>query len=517
MSLSNMSTARGSRDDAGAALVSVMLFVILLGGLSLVLLATMLGQIAPGFSAQTNTRTGYAAQAGLQAGVASLRASGSAPDADGNVFGDRAKLPCGFTGNVDSTAETIWYDVTFSYFDKNPTNESQAWRDANDLTCSTPGGVSKVPLYAVIESEAVSPDIANTMADQSQRAMSAIYQFKVTNVNIAGGRIFDGSGQYCMRAVSAKVGSEITYRAAADCPIDDPLAQWAYTKDYRIKLASTVAKNDDGLCMTGPKSGPSKTDRMELKKCLPAKSEARWDQLWNWTAGENFMGQNKKIKDGQSTTCISSGFSNGTKLDNQFVLARNGCIGSQQPESKVGSGGASKDTNQIVNFLEFGRCVDVTNEQLGSTYMILYPCKQDASGENKFLWNHKWFYDEPVAPATQLLDQEIFIQYKDSSAAKDKYCLQTPSNKAGKLYVTFVVCNSKVGQDWDRVYDTGVYDTSYLFIDKYGRCLTANSTPSDLHAGVFSKMTVGPCDGTLAQKWNAPPTQSNANFGGFSE
>jgi len=505
------------QDDAGAALISVMLFVILLGGLSLVLLATLLGQIAPSFSAQQNTQTGYAAQAGLQAGVAALRSAGAAPDAQGIIYGDPDRLPCGFTGNVDNTAQTIWYDVSIQYYNADPTNESDIWRDANDMTCLTPGGVTQVPRFALLISEAISPAAANAVTGQSERVISAVYAFKVTNINIPGGRIWDFNGEFCMRAVSATAGSQITFNSAANCPEDNQLALWIYDTDYRIKLASTTVAGQTPLCMTGPIAAAG-NNRMQLQPCIAAGDAARWNQLWNLFAGPVWYGQHQAIATGRSNVCISSGFNNGTNLVNQFVLARNGCVGSQRPEAKVGAGAASKSTNQIVSYSEFGRCADVTDENINRTFMIVYPCKQDARGSGVgILWNHKWFYEEPAAGESEALDQDVFIRLHDSMAATSKYCMQTPLDTSTSVYVTFSVCNNTVRQDWDRVQDSGNYDTSYLFIDKYGRCLTANPNPADLYANAYSKMTVASCNGTLAQKWNAPPGQTDSSFGGFRE
>ncbi len=518
MRLSSPSTLGRFRDDAGAALISVMLFIVLLGGLSLVLLATLLGQIAPSFSAQQNTQTGYAAQAGLQAGVGALRASGSAPNAEGIIYGNSTRLPCGFTGNVDSTAESIRYEVSIQYYSTDPTNQSDVWRDANDLTCLTPGGVSQVPRYALLVSGAVSPATANAVTGESQRIISAIYEFQITNINIPGGRIWDFNGEYCMRAVTATAGSQITYNSAANCPDDNQLALWVYDTDYRIKLASTTVAGQTPLCMTGPIASAAIPNRMQLQPCLEASTPARWNQLWNLFAGPVWYGQNQTISIGRSGICISSGFSNGTNLVNQFVLARSGCVGSQRPEAKVGAGAASKATNQIVSYSEFGRCADVTDENINRTFMIVYPCKQDARGGGAgILWNHKWFYEEPAVGAAEALNQDVFIRLNDSMTAADKYCMQTPIDTSATVYVAFAVCNNTVRQDWDRVQDSGNYDTSYLFIDKYGRCLTANPNPADLYASAYSKMTVASCNGTLAQKWNAPPGTTEATFGGYRE
>ncbi len=527
--IASMRTATRFRDDAGAALISVMLFMVVLGGLSLVLLGTLLGQIAPSFSAQQNTQTGYAAQAGLQAGAAAMRSSTALPDAEGIVYGDPSRLPCGFEGAVDGTVDSVWYDVAIRYYSADPTNETELWRDANDLDCSETDGVDEAPGYALIVSEAVSPDGANALIGEGSRTISAVYSFRLTNVNIPGGRIFDANGQFCMSAVTATAGSLITYRAAATCSEADPLAQWVYDTDWGIKLASTTVAGQTPLCMTGPIAAAGPDRRMQLQPCRADANPAdpgRWNQLWNWhgSGSQSWQGHRENISAGPSGICISSGRANGENLLSPptFVLAREGCRGDSAPEAKVGAGAASKSTNQIVNYKEFGRCTDITNENIGFSYMIIFPCKQDPrGGVAGILWNHKFFYDEPVLGETQVLDQEVFIRWRDP--AQTKYCMQTPVAPAVApapgsevVFVTFALCTNSALQDWDRVQDSGTYATSYVFIDTYGRCLTADPTRG-LHFAKYSKISVLPCDGSLAQKWNAPSDTTESTFGGFRE
>ena len=66
---------RGEHSESGVALLSAILFMIIMAGISVVLLSTVLGQIVPSTLAQRNTKTIYAAQAGRAgfAGHAALR------------------------------------------------------------------------------------------------------------------------------------------------------------------------------------------------------------------------------------------------------------------------------------------------------------------------------------------------------------------------------------------------------------------------------------------------------------
>jgi hypothetical protein len=179
----------------------------------------------------------------------------------------------------------------------------------------------------------------------------------------------------------------------------------------------------------------------------------------------------------------------------------------------VGAGAASYATHQIVNFKEFGRCADVTNEVISYAFMISYPCKQDATGTGAaLLWNHKWYYSEPTAPATALADQQIFVYYLDN--LNSKYCLTTPATGSGG-YPTFTACNGSASQNWTRVFNTGSYVASYLFTDRYGRCLTAAVT--DKYNGSWSKITATTCTGSDYQKWNAPPTYTDSTVASYRE
>ena len=54
----------------------------------------------------------------------------------------------------------------------------------------------------------------------------------------------------------------------------------------------------------------------------------------------------------------------------------------------VGAGMSSAATNQLVNFKQFSRCLDVTNFQPSWSYMIVWFCKQSPNGVPP--WNQAW-------------------------------------------------------------------------------------------------------------------------------
>jgi hypothetical protein len=505
--------ATAAGDERGAAMVSVILFMILLTGMSAVLLSVVLGQISFSYASQKTTKTVYAAQAGLQAGLGIVRTAAAAPDSVGKVWGSLSKLPCSFTGNLDGSTNATSYSVTMYYFTADPTGQSDTWINANKLACSTTGGLTVQPAFALVRSEGQATAIPGQAASVGNRYLSATYKFRINNVNIAGGRIFDLGKSWCLDAETATAGSKVKYVPTASCTNDaDEL--WIYDTTYQIKLASSTVTGSTPLCITGPATSGGATQSVKLQNCMGATDPARWNQLWSWVGGERWMGQNQAIATGNSSYCLSSNVSDGSSLTGKDLMVSTTCYGNFGPEAAVGAGAASYGTHQIVNYKQFGRCADVTNQSITYAFMIVYPCKQDPTGTGvNLLWNHKWYYTEPITGQTSLGNQQIYVNLND--VATQKYCLQTPATGSGSFYPVFVTCTTAATQKWTRYYNTGTYATSYVFTDTYGRCLTADT--NDVYASSWAKMTVTTCNGSEVQKWNAPPIFTDASFGSYKE
>lgn len=509
-----MARVEGRNAEGGVALLSAVFFMVLVAGLSVVLLSAILGQATPAYTAQKNTRTVYAAQSGLQTTLALIRSATAAPDASGKIFGDIHKLPCAVSGRVNAGSDGTNYTVQVLYFVDDPTNKTPAWRTSNALACSNSAGLSTDPKFAYLKAGGLGVGVpGNADSTYGDRYLSAVYKFRINNVNIAGGMIFNNDQNYCTEATSATDGATIKFVPKAQC-VSSPLQLWSNGPDYQIKLASTATNGAAGLCITGPVAAGQATQNALLRPCKATNDAARWNQLWSWTGDYSWRGSTNPINSSKSNYCMSPGASNGTNLTGLLLKVADGCNGTLAPDSQVGAGAASYSTHQLVNYKEFGRCADVTNENIGSTFMISYPCKQDPSGTGAGItWNHKWFYSEPPAGQTQLAGQQIYINLYDDSTKK--YCFQTPATGSGSSYPAFAACNNGAQQNWKRVYDSGDYNSSYLVVDTYGRCLATDAT--DLFSGYISKLKMQTCDGSLAQKWNAPPTYVDSEFGGYRE
>lgn len=505
---------RGDDSEGGAALLSAMIFMIIMAGLSVILLSTVLGQTVPSVAAQRNTKTVYAAQAGMQASLAMLRSAAAAPDAAGKVYGSLGQLKCSVAGQVDAQANGLNYSATIQYFASNPS----AVPAPVAIPCSALG-VSSQPKYALITSKGIAAAGAGTgVAVTGGRTISAVYAFKVSNINIPGGRIFDGSNALCLEAVplssgSVGAGSFIKFVSASSCTsstTNDAKQLWIYDTDYEIKLASTTIVGGTPLCITGPVNDGDSTQDATLQVCQT--DSTRWNQLWSWTGSYTWQGQSKNISSGYGNYYIAGPIAVGNRLQ----IQKGGTNGTFTPASAVGAGAASIKTTQIVNYLEFGRCLDVTDENIDNTFMISYPCKQDPSGTGTppgtglLAWNHKWYYKEPTAPATSLT-QTIYVYDKTGA----KKCLETPAASTGLIYPTFQACSGGSLQNWTRVVIPNDYLSSYWFKDSLGRCLSVGKS-NDLYKG-WSKIVVAACDGSLAQKWNAPAAFTTSTVGGYKE
>jgi hypothetical protein len=537
--------------ESGVALLSAILFMIIMAGIGTVIVGTVLGQVSPTYLDQKSTQTVYAAQSGMQAALSRFRAAVATDgaghvvtDTNGNAIGDPTKLPCSLSGTLDPTtpANGIGYSVAIYYYSTDPTYLATTAVPVppGNLPCSAGGGVTSTTTNPVKFALVLSSGTGNTLpgaastSTAGNRSLGAVYQFKVSTVNIAGGLIndYNSGGAYCLSAVSAAPGSPIQFLPASQCTdANKALDLWIYYSDYEIKLASSFANGAQGLCITGPVApGSANPQTAVLQTCVSAPDGNRWNQLWSWVGSNSWQGQSLvNVPAGPTSWYLGTGQNAGANLIGKYLLVQNsGNNGGFSPSTSVGAGAASYNTHQLVNYLEFGRCADVTSGTIGNTFMISYPCKQDpTSGGANLNWNHKWYYTEPPAQLAGPLDvqgpQQIVVNTDNLAPSTDpgaNYCLYvgTPTTVVGSM-VTFTPCATTTTHViWTRVFNTGTYASSYtmttLATNGTTLCLQADSTK--LYLG-WSELDLAVCNGSLAQKWNAPATYVASEVGGYKE
>ena len=165
------------------------------------------------------------------------------------------------------------------------------------------------------------------------------------------------------------------------------------------------------------------------------------------------------------------------------------------PAPSVGAGAAAPP--QWINYYEFGRCLDVWQQNVNSTHLVDYPCKQNPYTP-AVTWNQKFTTPSIPVGAARVTGQ-IY-----TTVSGLNYCLTSPGADGG--LVTVKLCGA-VGaiQSWT-IYnndDSLPYATKFTIVDGTGRCL---SLGPPVNGEPWSAIDVEKCVGGGAQKWNAAPT-----------
>lgn len=473
----------------------------------------------------SRTRSLHAAEAGLDVGLGLVRAA--TPD---GKAGDTTKLPCGpLAGNVGAGSGT--YTVAVAYYTSDPGAHvgDATWLSNNAMLCVKdygpydPTTKSYVPSYALLTANG--SDGPGVNGASPGRTLRTTYVVKTTNSNIAGGLISiypDGmsTDRYCMDAGSAPtLGTVIV---TTPCQPNSPAQSFSYNTDLSIQLVSSVTDasavgtaRGNGLCLDS--AAPHATDRpIALGWCAAQtkgadgvlrNTAAPWNQQWSSDDSAHLRGA-KPDRSDVDNFCIDF------RTPGQPITLRN-CAGGVTdvnqtwvPTPNVGAGAAGAPDplpagylatpHQLVNFLQFGRCLDVTNTNVASDYLIAYSCKQNPN-PGRVLWNQKWAYDS----------RGQWVTYNGGNSA-DKYCLTSPRTAGAYVKVTQCPATPNPTTTWtnnltqDASGNELPYKHKYTMVDSGGLCLSL-SPATDLLNGQYYKTITATCDGSAAQKWNALP------------
>jgi hypothetical protein len=471
-------------DDRGSMPMALLLTVVGIS-FSAVLLPIVTGQMTATRGTGGRARAVLAAEAGVDVALAQIRA---ATDGAGNGLPER--LPaCVLTGSLspDPTQRPPRYRVSVTY------------RDADGTTMSCPP--NDVPTSATLRSTGIdTPDISFDASTAGTRTIDATYWFRTTNANVSGGLIpvtAAGSTTLCMDAGTNNKPASGTRLRMQACQSGASDQRFAYTEELNIKvLGSETTTSPLGMCLDA--GTPHATDAyLTFQPCLGRVAR----QQWSLNDYSNFQGTGNGVALDSYCLNVQSPDVPGSYV----VLGGCGGVGTANrrvflPETAVGAGMAGATTGQVVNFKQFSRCLDVTNTDVTSPYMIVWFCKQAPDGN--VTWNQKWSLPTVTAPAVSATGR----------IRTNGYCLRSPGSTAANRYVTMTACAATgslpTDLQWTVYRDTGDYTTSYRIVDGYGYCLVPTdlsvSTP-DTHTDGTAKAKVTTCGGSPLQKWNAPP------------
>jgi Tfp pilus assembly protein PilX len=497
-------------DDAGVAMVFVVLCMLISMGLAVGVLGVLTSELRPTEHTRTSQRTIAASQAGLQVAMSAIRQAYSSVT-NGTYAGDPSKLPChppgapltGDAGGLGTSQAPVRYEVTIQYYTISPQGQDATWRTARAVPCTTGTGTSVTPVYALLRARGVSS--GGVPAVRSDRTSEVVYRLNSTDEATLGGLIHSDvvgstTSNWCWQAeVYPPVPGTRVVLAA--CAPGRPSQTWAYRTDYSIVLARTQTATvppSGGYCISADANGSSSTSTSaSLQPCV----QGQWNQLWGYGNAGQFRGVNA-TKTAMVARCLTTAgtFQTGTRLD---ILNCSYPRDHWTPDSTVGAGAAGAAKGQLVNYGEYGRCLDVTAFDLATPWLIDYPCKQDPTSDTD--WNQRFVHD---ATGTRQLR---------TSTPSGPYCLTTPSSVGG--YVLTRTCAAdRVDQRWRVLGPTGDRSTAYTVVDDFGRCLSLGPHgPTTDWRTAYSSITADACDGTFRQKWNAPPLPSGSTTDGERE
>lgn len=463
--------------------------------LSASLVPLVVNQVLDTRNVAGRTEALQAAQTGIDVALGQLR-SGA-----GNI----ELLPsCDLAGVAKSVQPNVTssYTVRIDYFIPSDTTPVPAGCDLTTLIVT--------PVYAKLTATGTAPKgsiAGNGSRQMVTRTLEAIYTFKTSNANIAGGAMQLASPTVlplCMDSGADQFPAAGSVAKVQLCKLGGSSDQrFAYTTDLNIKVVgSETTDAPAGMCLEAdyPRSN---NNPVYFQPCLGLVAK----QQWSLNDSSSFSGTREtQVK--LNEFCLS--VQNPGVAGSSIVLGNCNSAANRnvfRPQPGTGAGMASEKTGQLVNFKQFSRCLDVTNFKPDWDYMIVWFCKQAPDGTVP--WNQHW---NLPSQATSDADAELKagLMWTSSSSTAQRYCLR--SSGVPNSYVTMTACDTTVvptdqGIVWKVYGNTGDYTTSYRIKDSYGYCMTPTdltATPPDTHTDGTAKVKVVECGKSELQKWNAP-------------
>jgi hypothetical protein len=457
-----------SNDDTGSLAVALLLTLV---GIALtgLLVPVVITQFAATRTDVRRLNALNAAQAGLDAAVGHIRAANDGPD-----IGRFADLPCGWLSGTAGPDGSARYDVRIDYLDP----------AENPVACG-----DRTTAYALLHSGGTD--------GSTTRSLNATYTFRTSNENIPGGLIHvfkTTSTDLCMDAGALPVVAGTNLRMQT-CKPGNIQQKFAYNKNLTLVLVASKTKDNPlGMCLDA--GAHAVGNQVRFQPCAdPTKSQ----QQWSINDNANFEGAN----DQQQLDHFCFNVQN-RNTPNSLVTLTKSCGGPYDsvktfsPEASVGAGAAGATVGQLMNYNQFGRCLDVTENNVKSDFLIVWPCKQ-APNAKDVLWNQKWTLPGTGTGLITTIDP-----------INGRHCLQSPTVPSG--HVKVVACRSGLTPParttWTVRAKTENYATSYRIEVGSGSafCLAPSTNSSDFYLGGqlqnVSKVVTAPCDRSTLQKWN---------------
>ncbi len=484
---------RRRNDDTGS-LPLAMLLLIVGTGLAAVLSSLVVNQLTVTRADMRRLHALNAAHTGLEVALARIR---GAQDTDG--AGDTAKLPCTVSAPVAGNRSGA-YEVRVSYLTTDPRDRPPAWIDQHQLPCAQ--GPTAVPRFAVLRATGWD------QPDGVSRLLHATYIFssRITG-NSPGGPVRQYLTSLCMDAGVANAPPH-TVVQLLPCQAGSERQRFIYNGS--LNVVHVTASYPQGLCLDAPSTVDAPV-RLE-----PCRNPAVPTQQWSYNDARNFEG----TSDGQTLNGFCFNAVQGAlriaqaTMVNGYATGSSACrraavdsVQSFAPDRAVGAGAAGPDSRQLVNYEEFGRCLDADSYDM-SLPAIVYPCKQ-APDPSAVGWNQRW-----TAPAPGRAGL-LYLTDDDGT----RHCLAPPPAGAADLRLSFEQCPAGPPPGrltWLMRGRTNLLENSYRVEDHLGRCL-ASAPDRPRHTNLANWAVVATCDADKIQKWNAEPRTMGAALTNIAE
>jgi hypothetical protein len=286
--------------------------------------------------------------------------------------------------------------------------------------------------------------------------------------------------------------------------------KFAYNSNLTLSLVASQSGGGLGMCLDAG-SPHAVGNFVQFQSCSTTTLPR---QQWSINNSANFEG----TSDGKTLDGYCFNVQTPDTAGSFVVLgkASTGCyngydnIETWQPEASTGAGAAGPKIGELIDFSQFGRCLDVTEGNVNYGYLIAWPCKQ-APDPSNVSWNQKWIV--PTATAHNDNKDWYGTGRITTNPSSGVYCLQSPRSTAAGKYVTVVVCPTTTtdAQTWTVWGVAQQFTDSYTVKDIDGNCLQPTD-PTDKSPDFYpkgqniSKIVVRACNGSTLQKWNAPPS-----------
>jgi hypothetical protein len=261
-----------------------------------------------------------------------------------------------------------------------------------------------------------------------------------------------------------------------------------------LNLVLVTPSYPSGLCVQAP-SVAGVSVRLQ-----PCRSPAVFEQQWSLNNVRAFEGtSNGRTTNGFCIVVRGAALEVARGTSDRQTSPCHQSSSAFDPDATVGAGAAGVASAQLVNYGEFGRCLDLDNLRVDRN-LLVFPCKQTPD-PSLVAWNQKFTLPPGgTGPITM------------TTGGGARYCLTAPASDLTPVRITVTACPDETlptATAWTVRRPTESLTERYRIEDSRGRCLSSSDEagPSRSHVAVLA-----PCDGSKVQKWNASPAMLNASL-----